>query len=283
MNALILLIIIACSTSQKMAVKAYYKRTNSQGTFTLTTLFTIAASLFFVIAAGGKLYFDPALIPWAAVLAISYGASTLFNFLAISCGSLTLTSLVLAYSMVLPTLFGIVFLDEPISPWLFLGITLLLISLLLINYKPDKIKITVRWAIYVGISFFCNACSTITQKMQQVEFDGAYKSEFMILGLVMMGLFLCILVFIYERKHLAFCLKKGGMFGLTYGVFNGAVNMLVMILSALMPISVMFPSISAGNIIATTAVSYFIYKERLSRNQILGVILGICAIISLSF
>jgi len=283
MNALLLITIICGCTLQKMSVKGYYKRTDNQGTFTLTLLFTIAAAIFFVVAAGGKLTFDRALFPWSFGIALFYGASTIFNFLAISCGSLTLTSLVLSYSMVLPTLFGIVFLNEPISSWLFVGITCLLISLLLINYKPGKEKITIRWAFYVAIAFICNACSTITQKMQQVTFDGAYKSEFMILAYVMMAVFLLIFIGIYERKAVVHCLKKGCLFGFAYGVFNGAVNLLVMILTAMMPVSVMFPSISAGNIIATTAVSFLFYKERLSRNQILGVILGICAIVALSF
>ena len=282
MNALLLVAIILGLTAQNVTKKAYNQKTDNRGTYTFTALTTFAATLFFVASAGGKLSLDPALLPWSAGFAVAYALSTVFSFLAISCGSLALTSLVLSYSLVLPTIFGILFLDEPVSPWLFAGIALLLISLLLINFKPGQIKITLRWGIFALISFVGNGFCTIVQKLQQNQFDGGYKSEFMILALIMVCISMVILALIQEKDTLSVCLKKGSVFGLVCGASNGLVNLLVMILTARMAVSVMFPMISAGGILATAAVSLLFYKESLSKNQIIGVVLGIGAIVLLS-
>ena len=49
-----------------------------------------------------------------------------------------------------------------------------------------------------------------------------------------------------------------------------------------MAASLMFPLISAGGIILTYIVSRFAYKEKLSLNQNIGVVLGVAAVIFLN-
>lgn len=282
MNALLLFVIMLGLIAQNVTKKAYNQKTSNQGTFVFSALSTLAAALFFLLSSGGKLNFVSGLYPWSLAFAVSYGFAVVFSFLAISCGSLALSSLVLSYSLVLPTLFGILFLNEPVSPWLFIGLAFLCISLLLINFKPGKIKITLRWGIYVILSFVGNGCCSIVQKLQQTTFQGAYKNEFMLLALVTVCISMIILALVSERKTTPFCLKKGCGFGLLCGAANGLVNLLVMVLTNRMPASVMFPMISAGGILGTAAVSLLFYKESLSRNQIIGVILGVGAIVFLS-
>ena len=63
---------------------------------------------------------------------------------------------------------------------------------------------------------------------------------------------------------------------------NGLTNMLVMILSGLMAVSVMFPLISAGGIIVTFIISKFVYKENLTRMQFMGFLVGILSIVFLN-
>lgn len=282
MNALLLFIIILGLTAQNVTKKAYNQKTENQGTYVFTALSTLAAALFFLLSSGGKLTFSTTLLPWSFGFAVSYALATVFSFLAISCGSLALSSLVLSYSLVLPSLFGILFLNEPVSPWLFGGILLLCISLLLINFKPGKVKITLRWGIYVLIAFVGNGFCSIFQKLQQTRFDGGYKNEFMLLALIMVCTAMILLALTQERKAISPCIKKGAGFGLICGAANGLVNLFVMILTNRMPASVMFPMISAGGILGTAAVSLLFYKESLSRNQVIGVILGIGAIVLLS-
>ena len=66
------------------------------------------------------------------------------------------------------------------------------------------------------------------------------------------------------------------------GVANGVVNLLVMVASLTIEKSVMFPLISAGGIVLTWIISVFLYKEKLSMKQNIGLVLGIVSIVFLN-
>ena len=63
------------------------------------------------------------------------------------------------------------------------------------------------------------------------------------------------------------------------GAANGFVNLLVMVASAQMNKSVLFPLISAGGIVLTWLISAIIYREKLSVRQNIGMLLGVLSIV----
>ena len=63
---------------------------------------------------------------------------------------------------------------------------------------------------------------------------------------------------------------------------NGTVNMLVMVLSGMIAVSIMFPMISAGGIIITYIVSKVFYKEKLTKTQFAGFLAGVASIVFLN-
>ena len=69
------------------------------------------------------------------------------------------------------------------------------------------------------------------------------------------------------------------MYAVLYGIMNGLVNLLVMVLGNMMPASVMFPLISAFGIIGSFAAGRFIFKEKLNTMQIAGLFAGIISIV----
>jgi drug/metabolite transporter (DMT)-like permease len=85
-----------------------------------------------------------------------------------------------------------------------------------------------------------------------------------------------------ERKDMKRSFQKGWHYMLICGGFNGLCNLLVMLCSVLMSASVMFPIMSAGSIILTAVVSIFFYKEKLTKIQYVGFVLGILAIVLLN-
>lgn len=134
----------------------------------------------------------------------------------------------------------------------------------------------------VFFAFAGNGSCSAIQKVQQIDFNGLYKNELMIVALSIVTLTLFIISLFAERKSIAFNIKKGYILFLISGLANGLVNLLVLVLSSKMPASVMFPVISAGGIITTALVSIFIYKEKLSKYQIIGLTLGIMSVITLN-
>ena len=282
MNFFYLISIILFITLQNVTKKIYGDKTGGRGTYLFSVLSSFAAMLFFIVTSG-KLKWDAGVLPYSFGFAVSYATATVASLIALSSGSLSITTLIISYSLMLPTLYGLIFLKDPISIGLIPGIILLAISLVLINKKSeDAPHISLKWIISVTLAFLCNGLCSVFQKMQQVVYDGAYKNEFMTYALLMVVVMLSFFVFAKETKEVKISLKSGWIFAVVCGLMNAVVNLFVMLLSGKMPASLMFPLISAGGIVLTYIISKFFYKEKLSKLQLTGFILGTASVVLLN-
>ena len=202
--------------------------------------------------------------------------------LAVANGSLSLTSLFISYSLMIPTFYGLVFLKDSISFGFIPGLTLLAVSLFLVNKGDKKARFSFKWIMFVILAFIGNGMCTVIQKMQQVASDGNYKNEFMIVALAIVAVVMFILSMLKEREEIKTYVKAGWHWALICGLLNGMVNLFVMLLSEKMALSLMFPLISAGGLIVTYAVSRFGYKEKLTKVQFAGFVLGLASVIFLN-
>lgn len=281
LNVIFLIAIILGVSGQNIVKKPYTQKMGGSGVYFFNAIISAAALLFFAVTAT-KLDFDLSFIPYSIGFATSYAIATVFLVLAIAYGSLSLTSLFFSYSLMIPTLYGLVFLKDDISVVFILGLALLVVSLFLANKNDKKAKFSFKWIICVILAFLGNGMCTVVQNMQQVAFDGAYKNEFMIVALAIVALVMSIMSLIKERKAMKVYAKAGWHWALICGLLNGMVNLFVMILSNSMPVSVMFPLISAGGLVVTYLVSRFVYKESLTKLQFVGFILGLAAVVFLN-
>lgn len=278
LNGIYLISIILGVTLQNVFKKPYVKKASGKGAFIFNALLSASAMLFFVVTSKG-MSFNYKILPYSLGFALAYASASVFAVLAISEGSLSLTSLFISYSLILPTLYGIIFLDDSLSIGFIVGMVLLSVSLFLINEKDGKVKITKKWLLYAFLSFVGNGMCSVVQKMQQTAFDGDYKNEFMIAALAVVTVITTAAALTKEKDFLSFCIAKGWYFAVLCGVINGIVNLLVMLLSGRMSVSVMFPLISAGGLVTTYLLARVVYKEKLSRLQMIGFALGTASII----
>ena len=290
MNFIYLISIIIGATMQNVFKKSFTQKTNGGGYYFFGALSSFAAMLFFVVTSK-EFEWNAGFIPYSVGFALSYGAATVFSTAAVSCGSLSISSLVISYSLMVPTLYGLVFLNDPISIGLIPGLILLAVSLLLINAKNDKTPITFKWVVYVLLAFLGNGLCSVVQKMKQVKFDGAYKNEFMIIALAIVALLTFVISLVTECKKdgkaisstvIKGYVKCGLVLALLCGGANGLVNLFVMILSGLIPVSLMFPLISGGGIVLTYIISRLYYKEKLTKTQLIGFLCGTASVILLN-
>ena len=281
LNTIYLLAIILGISGQNIIKKPYTQKTNGSGVYFFNTLLSVAALLFFVVTSS-KLNFNLSYVPYSIAFAVSYAVSSVFTVLAIAYGSLSLGSLFISYSLMIPTFYGII-IGDPIGKGFIPGIILLIISLFLTNKRNEEAKISLKWIICVSISFVGNGMCAVTQKMQQIASGGAYKNEFMIVALAIVAVIMLTLSILKERTQIKFYAKTGWHGALICGLLNGMVNLFVMILSGRMPVSLMFPLISAGGLIVTYLASRFCYKEKLTTVQFVGFLFGLAAVVFLNF
>ena len=281
MNALLVIAAILTLSLQNLTKKDYSVRSRGGATFIFSAISCFAACLFFLVSSGFSLKFDEKIIPYVILFSLSYGTAVAFSFLAIKTGSLSVSSLIASFSLIVPTLYGLLVFGEEVSVFFYIGLGLLAISLVLINLKKDEEKkaVTLLWIISVILCFLGNGMCSTVQAVQQKDFVGEYKNELMIFSLVFVGLVLLVISFVTERGEIRSSLKLGAHDMVICGVANGVTNLLIMILVGRMNTSLMYPLVSGGNIIITAIASIFLYKEKLTRNQLIGLLIGVGAIV----
>lgn len=139
LNVLYLQVIILAASGQGVVQKPYTRKVGGKGPFFFNTLISAAALLFFVITSSG-LHFEAGILPYSAVFAVCYAAASVATVLAIAWGSLSLTLLFIAYSLIMPTLYGLFFLKDLVGAGFVPGLMLLFISIFLINKKRRRKK-----------------------------------------------------------------------------------------------------------------------------------------------
>ena len=281
MQYILLLIVILAMSSQNIFVKQYNVKSKAPDQFLFSAISALFAMVFFLISSGDGMHFTWEFVPYSVGFAIAFAAALVGLNLSIASGSLAVSSLVMSYSLIIPTLYGIIFLKDSLKPTAYIGIALLLVSLYFINMKKESTIFSFKWLIYLAIGFVGNGmCSTI-QKMQQLKFEGAYKNEFMVVALLVVFVMLMAIVLI-RKGDLKAQFKDCRIYGPLNGIANGATNLLVMILTGLIPTAILFPSISAGGIAIMFFVSVFVYKEKLSKKQMIGYVVGMLSVILLN-
>ena len=282
MNALFLIAIILGISGQNITKKAFSQKAHGSGIFFFGALVSLSAMLFFILT-GGALDFQAAYLPYSVAFAASYATSTLCLVMAIRYGSLSLTSLFVSFSLMLPTFYGLLFLSEPVGKGFLPGLLLLGVSLVLIRKKGERADgFSMKWILFVLLAFVGNGMCSVVQKMQQTASGGAGKSEFMILAFAIDAVVLFALSFVKERNKFSVFGKPAILPAMIGGGLNGMVNLFVMILSGTMAVSVMFPLISAGGILVTFLVGFLFYHEKFTKTQLIGYLSGVLSVVLLN-
>jgi drug/metabolite transporter (DMT)-like permease len=283
MNILSLLLIILGISVQHIAKKTYSKL--SAGVFSFSAISALTAATIFIVTANGELNFNTGIIIYSVLFAATFSLGTVCSFMAIRTGPLSLTSLITQCSLVIPAIYGLIFLNEPIKMTMISGIILLLISIFLLNMKgkDENTNISFKWAVFAFLSFLGNGVCSVVQKVQQIESGGLYKSELMIIAYAITAVLLICFAWFTEKGYIVQNIKKGFLYSLVCGLANGIVNFFVLMLATRMAASIMFPVVSAGGIVTTSLIAITVYREKLSLNQKFALMLGIAAILVLNF
>ncbi len=284
MTYLILVGVILGIPLQSVMIKQNQRKGAKNAGLLFTAFTSLFAMLTFVAINGKGFDFSAKFLPYSIGFAISYGTSFICNILALSCGPMSLTLLMQSYSLLLPTFYGVLFLNEGVGVTFWIGVALLALCLFLTYFDKKSIgkKITVKWVIFATLAFLGNGMCSVVQKMQTVALGNIYQNEFMIIALALIAVGFFVAGTIKEKAELSAFFKKGWYFGAFCGLFNGGVNFGVLILSGKMPASLQFPIISAGSILATALFSVLLYREKLTVRQWIGFGVGVLSVVCLN-
>ncbi len=281
---LILLGVIFGIPLQSVMIKQEQRRVSGKSDLLFSGFTALFAMLLFLVINRGAFRFSMEFLPYSIGFAVAYAAAFICNVLALSCGPMSLTLLLQSYSLLLPTFYGVLFLNEGVGITFWLGVALLALCLFLTYFDRSGMgeRITFKWLILALLAFLGNGMCSTVQKMQTVALGGEYQNEFMILALAVIALGTLACGLWRERNVLPAFLRRGWYFGALCGLFNGGSNFGVMLLSHQMPASLQYPLISAGSILVTALFSVLLYRERLTLRQWIGFGVGILSVVCLN-
>lgn len=288
--ALLITVCVITCTVQNIFTKQYNIKC-PKGEYTYSALIVLFALLFFVFTTKDISFAAP-IIPYSLAFSAVYTICTFTAIIALKYGSLAITSLIMSYSLIIPTGYGFIYdwvsVRKAPSVVKLIGIGFLLVSLFLIRDKSEeekeksKKKVSFIWLINVIIAFVTNGLCSVFQSAQENKFKGTQSGNFMILSLIIGFAALLILAIIFEHKVILESTKKGLVLAAAGGICNGATNLLVMVIVGMVSASFFFPVLSACQIIITAIISVVFFKETFIKRQIVGLIFGVIALVLLN-
>lgn len=278
----LLLLSISAYSFQNVFRKKYSSLVTG-GDFAFNAIMSLFATVYFFLSAG-QLSFDLSIIPYAILFAACCGVAMVSMLVALREGSYALTNMILSYSLVIPTLYGPVFLGETISYFAVGGIAILLVSLYLVREPKEtgeRKKTSAVYLIAISAAFVSTGMCSVSQKIQQIGQSGLYKNEFMIAAMAMLTVVFALIAAFRERPAIK-SMRLGALLPSACGLLNGISNHMVLILTGMMSTAIFFPILSASSLVISFVLSLTVYREKLLRRQIVAALMSIVAIILLN-
>jgi drug/metabolite transporter (DMT)-like permease len=277
------LLMAALSGSAQSIIGGFYNKRKASP-FKYGLLLSVTVAVFFVISARFQLNFQWETVMWATFFGISYMCATVMNLLAIRHGGVPLTALVMAYSLIIPTIFAIIAYGEYPVWTFYIGLVFLMVSLFFIGVPrktAKKQQINAKWLICIIVAFIGNGTCSLLQAHYQRLSGGLYRSEFMIIAMAIVVLGQLVAIYA-DRKTVYDVGFKHALMGVSTGVFNGVVNLLIMVLVGMMSSSLVFPLYSGISLVVSVIASRIFFKKNPDLLSYIAIGIGLVAIVLLN-
>ena len=269
-----------------------YAGTTMKAGFRFNVLLGFLSALIFWVMGGFSFHVTPFSILMAGVIASLGMSYNLLGFRILKSGSMALYSLFLMTGgMAVPYVWGLLALDEPFSPLRTAGLALLILAVILSNLPKRGQRVRAGLILICVVVFLLNGCVSVLSKTHQIEASLATVTpmEFVML----MGLFKFVsgsiaygIVAKKEGKapkteasggrwyvYVLIALLSAAIGGLSFVLqLKGAVNQ---------PATVLYPFITGGSMIFSTAIGILAFREKPSRRLLISI--GLCFVGTLMF
>ncbi len=275
--------------------KKYYSGVNKRGiagSFVFNAVCTFASAAVLLCWGG----FGRA-ARFTVLLGILFGFITalqgIAQILALQCGPMSYTMLLISFSTLIPALSGVMFFGESLGWAQIVGIALMLISFALAaEHTSEERRATLRWLVLCLIAFAATGSIGVLQKVHQNSMYKAEQSAFLIIAFVAASCFCAVSALLTMRRQrgahddspsatgrgewlaIAAVMAVSGAAAAVNNKFN-------LYLSGVMDSAVFFPIVNGGGLVLSTLAALLIFGERLSKKQWVGVAAGIFSVVML--
>lgn len=233
---------------------------------------------------------------FTALLGLAFGAITvlqgIMNIVALQCGPMSYTSVIISFSTIISALSGAMFFGEKIGASHIVGMILMLASFVLsIKRDSEEKSANLKWLLLCLITFLATGAIGIMQKVHQ---SSQFKDElntFLIIAFFASAILCAVFTFLFQNREKptqamqTTASRKLFWLLLAIMLINGACiainNKFNLYLSGVMDSAIFFPVVNGGGLVLTTLAAVLIFRERLSKTQWIGIVFGIASVIFL--
>lgn len=134
--------------------KYFNERTSAVLTFFMQALFTSPIILIIPTLRNNLLnILDPSTLPYLLLMSFLSSLAMILYLRSFKVENISISTILLSLSIVVSTTLGIVFFGESVSVYKFLGIALILLTVIGVNYKNSQFENNHIYGLYAGILF----------------------------------------------------------------------------------------------------------------------------------
>ena len=235
--------------------------------------------LAFVTGLGG---FSLPVLGWGLCYGGFYTVFLLSKMQAMAQGPASVTTFISCASLIVPCFFGFLALNETVSVLQWIGIALLLFSMYLTVSPRNDGSMTPKWKYWCAVFFLVSGIIGSMLKLIRSSPEKESMNQIMFCGAVLSTVCYFAAARLVSRKQAGrgpeiprFAILPM----LLCGVITCSYQWINFHLSGRLPASVLFPIFNGSLILIVTAVSVPFFHEKLDRKQIIGLVLGLPALI----
>ena len=283
--AVVLLCFSLLSNSFRASVSKVIARdylSKGEDVFLFNAIGALSASLILLVVKGFRIQVDAKVVLLSIVFASIYLVAFLSYSESLVHGSLSFTTLITSLGMVIPMLYGIVFLSEQVTITLVIGCILMVIALVMLSLKGgiNENKFSPKWLFWVSISFLASGALGLFQKLFVSTVGNVDSLSFMCMTFFFLFV-LSVLVLLIKRKSVAFGLKRVTLSALQ-GLFDASQHSLNLLLASMVPAVVLYPVLNGGATLLSVLVALIFFKEKLDAKGVVTIVLLIASILMIS-
>ncbi len=270
--------------------KKLYNRaapSNKQSLWFFNTLMSLACLVFIVIFSIDPTAADPFAqltdFSWASVgLGVLFGALVLIQsltyMLALDIGPFSYTSVIVSLASLISALSGL-FYGETIDGFQIFGMGIMVFCIIFSTDKSngDK-KTSFRWLVIALVSCFTNGFVGVMQKIHQNSPYKAQSTVFLVSAFIFMTLAGGAIWLVMRKRAGDDVFRptaKQSLIAAASGAVFAVPHVANLFLAGAMPSAVFFPIINTGGLILTLLAATLLFKEKLTRLQWVGIVLGL--------
>ena len=281
----ILVLILSIAGTAKMSFQSAFGKknvVNSTDALCFNIFVFITVSVIFIpkVIGCSEMVWTYAVI--SGIFAVCY---QIFYTIALSIGNVSLTVLIVNFGMVINVLVSYLFFNDSISLVRLTGIIMTVVSFIICSENVNKESTARKWFIFAVLALFANSFAAISQKIFG-ESPYASENQAYISCLYMVSLLIGVVIYnIMNKKEKRTFKIDFNM--IKYAILVGvclAVYQLVFTYSlAHVEGTFLFPAQTGGLIILSTLSGVLIFKDKFTKKQLFGVILGIVSLILMNY